>query len=397
MSAFRLFHRHFLFLKPKYVLPMLNRRMLRIKVMQSLFAYEQCKEANHGLSLEYLDHHFQPDLNSMEVQDKALLARQRKHALQQFEKKFTRPDTTDVEDRDVNRAVAEALGRYEKLVAKDFQSISKNMVAEVERLADLYTSILGLMIAFAEQAEADKRGGHQHLLGNKWILALRSNAELRKLLLKNDYGWSNRQDVVRIWFRDVVKADKVYAAYQQLAAPDDEAQKNFIKHLLRKVILQGTVNAYYEELDLRWAEDHEIMKGLVERTIKSLDEETGSVEVQKLSLDWEDDKRFIVTLFREAVHLPEACRKLIASNTRNWEVDRLPLTDRIVLEMAIAEMIHFPAIPVKVSMNEYIELTKEYSTPNSRQFINGILDVISKELQKEGTVRKSGRGLIDNK
>jgi N utilization substance protein B len=371
--------------------------MLRIKVMQSLFAYDQCKEANHGLSAEYIENHFQPDLNSMEVQDKTLLARQRKLAAQFFEKKFTKPDTTDHEDPAITRAVTDALAQYEKNVAKDFQTISKNMVTEVERLAQLYTSILGLMIAFAELAEADKRGGHQNLLKNKWIRALRENEELKKALLKNVYGWTDKQELIRGWFRDVLKGDKTYAAYQEAASLGEEEQKNFIKHLLRKLILSGTVNAYFEELDLRWAEDHEIVKGLVERTIKSLDEEAGTVEIQKLSLDWDDDKRFIVTLFKEAVQLPVAYKKLIADNTRNWEVDRLPLTDRIVLEMAIAEMIHFPAIPVKVSINEYIELTKEYSTPNSRQFINGILDVISKELQKMGALRKSGRGLIDNK
>lgn len=379
------------------VLAMLNRRMLRIKVMQSLFAYDQCKEANHGLALEFIESHFQPDLNSMEVQDKALLAKQRKLATQHFEKKFAKPDTADHEDKAVTSAVDQALAQYEKNVGKDFQTISKNMVTEVERLAHLYTSILGLMIAFAEMAEADKRGGHQNLLKNKWIRALRENDELKKALLKNSYAWTDKQDLVRGWFRDVVKTDKAYVAYLETASPDEEAQKTFIKHLLRKLILQGTVNAYFEELDLRWAEDHEIVKGLVERTVKSLDEAAGTVEIQKLSLDWDDDKHFIVTLFKETVQLPAAHKKLIADNTRNWEVDRLPLTDRIVLEMAIAEMIHFPAIPVKVSINEYIELTKEYSTPNSRQFINGILDVISKELQKLGVIRKSGRGLIDNK
>ena len=90
-------------------------------------------------------------------------------------------------------------------------------------------------------------------------------------------------------------------------------------------------------------------------------------------------------------------KQLIADNTRNWEVERLPLTDRVILEMAIAELICFPGIPVKVTINEYIELAKGYSTPKSRQFINGILDVIAKALQDTGAVKKSGRGLIDNK
>jgi N utilization substance protein B len=95
--------------------------------------------------------------------------------------------------------------------------------------------------------------------------------------------------------------------------------------------------------------------------------------------------------------LTDKHRELIASNTRNWEVERLPLTDRIILEMSIAELISFPNIPVKVTINEYIELAKNYSTPKSRQFINGILDVIAKELKDSGDIKKSGRGLIDNK
>jgi len=376
---------------------MLNRRMLRIKVMQSIFAYEQCKEANFGLSLEYLENHFQPDLNSMQVQDKGLLARQRKAATAYFEKQFAQRGQPPHEDAEVNRAVADALTLYEKNVAKDYQSILKNLVAEVERLAQLYTAILGLLVAFAEQAEADKRGTHHNLLKNRWMKALRQNEELKKALLKNPLGWADKTELVRGWFREVLKTDKTYLAYAEVSQPAEEEQKALMKHLLRKMILNGTINAYFETLDLRWAEDHDIVKGLAERTLKSLDETTGEVEIQKLSLDWEDDRHFISTLYKEAIELPAQQKKLIAENTRNWEVERLPLTDRIVLEMAIAEMVHFPAIPVKVSINEYIELTKEYSTPNSRQFVNGILDVISKELQKQGTLRKSGRGLIDNK
>jgi N utilization substance protein B len=371
--------------------------MLRIKVMQSIFSFEQCKEANFGLSLEYLSDRFQPDLNSMQVQDKTLLARQRKAATAYFEKKFADPALPPNEDAEINRATAEAQALYDKNVAKDFQHIAKNLVTEVERLAHLYTSILGLLVALAEVAAADKRGAHKNLVENSWIKALRRNEELKKALLKNPFAWSEKGEMVRGWFRDVLKPDKTYTAYAEAVSPTIDEQRALMKHLLRKIILQGTVNAYFEEVDLHWAEDHDIVKGLVERTLKSWDEQTGEVEIQKLSLDWEDDRHFISTLYQEAIQLPAAHRKLIADNTRNWEVERLPLTDRIILEMAMAEMIHFPAIPVKVSINEYIELTKEYSTPNSRQFVNGILDVISKELQKQGAIRKSGRGLIDNK
>jgi N utilization substance protein B len=376
---------------------MLNRRMLRIKVMQSLFAYEQCKEANYLLADGHIEETFQPDLNSMEVQDKKLIASNRKIARQLFENKFKKSDTPDNVEPVINKTVKEALDLYIKSTKKDFTFLSKNMVIEVEKLSGYYYAVLGLIVAFAEQAAADKKVNHSHFVNSPWVKALENNNELRKELAKGQWGWSNKQDKVRPWFRDVIKIDDTYNEFISKKKPDLEENKTFIKHLYRKLILTGLINDYFEEEDIRWAEDRDIIKGLVDKTIKSLDDKALTIDIQKVSLDWEDDSAFLSNLFAESANLSKEHKKLIAKNTRNWEVDRLALTDRVILEMAIAEMIHFPNIPVKVTINEYIELTKEYSTPKSRQFINGILDVISKELQTAGDIKKSGRGLIDNK
>jgi N utilization substance protein B len=97
------------------------------------------------------------------------------------------------------------------------------------------------------------------------------------------------------------------------------------------------------------------------------------------------------------VHEGEKYEVLIANKSKNWDLDRISDTDKILLLMAIQEMINFPGIPLKVTINEYIEVSKKYSTPKSKQFINGVLDVIAVDLQKEGVIKKSGRGLIDNK
>ncbi|MFT6972762.1 MAG: N utilization substance protein B [Roseivirga sp.] len=115
------------------------------------------------------------------------------------------------------------------------------------------------------------------------------------------------------------------------------------------------------------------------------------------SNNWEEDKSFFEKIFKSAIENDEEYSEIIAAKTKNWEVDRLALTDQIILKMAIAEMLNFQSIPVKVTINEYIELSKNYSTPKSKQFINGILDVISVELKTIGKLKKSGRGLMDNK
>jgi N utilization substance protein B len=366
--------------------------------MQSLFAFEQCKEANYELALDQIEEHFRPNLNSMEVQDKEVLKGQRKIARQLLEKKFSNPDAAESPDTTVNGAVKESLALYLRRVKKDFQFSSKNMVQEVEKINDLYFSVLGLIIAFAETAANDKKADHKNFTRNPWILALAGNQELQRSLQKNNTGWQNRMDKARSWFRDIIKVNPEFQKFNEQKTLTPEDYKQVVKHLVRKLILgNGPINSYYDEEDLRWTEDQDIVRSLVDKTIKSWKEESQPVELQKLSLDWEDDREFMAKLFNGTVELDKKHKRLIADNTKNWEVDRLPLTDRIILEMAITELITFSHIPVKVSINEYIEVAKLYSTPKSRQFINGILDVIAKELMNSGAVKKSGRGLIDNK
>ena len=244
----------------------------------------------------------------------------------------------------------------------------------------------------------DKKISAKNFISNPLVTAIRENTELKKETLRKGGGWDQHVEVVRGWFRDCIKPDKEFQKYLELTSPDLDSHKSFVKHLVRKIILGETlINSYFEEEDLRWTEDHEIVKSMADKTFKSFEEKSNAVEVQKLSLDWEEDKDFIGKLFVTAAQLDKGYRDLIANNTKNWEVDRLPLTDRVILQMAIAELIEFPNIPVKVTINEYIELAKQYSTPKSRQFINGILDVIAKELKQSGKIKKSGRGLMDNK
>jgi N utilization substance protein B len=374
---------------------MLNRRTIRIKIMQSLFAFEQCKEANYLLSLDLLDERFSPDLNSMEVQDKESLRKQKKEAKQVFENQFKKITATGQTEKAISSAVADATSLFEKQVRKDQQFLGKNITIEIQKLTETYHNTLGLIIALAEVAGGEKKSIHANFSSQPIIQALIDNPELKKELLRSA-GWSNKITLVRDWFREILKEDKEYQKFIETKSQELDSQKAFVKYLLRKVILgSNAINDYFEEQDIRWAEDKDIIKSLAEKTIKSFDGQ--KVELQKVSLDWEDDKLFIDRLFKNTIELDESYKELIAQNTKNWEVDRLPLTDRVILEMALAEMVNFPNIPVKVTINEYIELAKEYSTPKSRQFINGILDVISKKMKESGAVKKSGRGLIDNK
>lgn len=380
----------------KRSLLMLNRRTLRIKIMQSLFAFDQCREANHLLALDLIEERFQYDLNSMEVQNKELLRDQKKTAVSLFEKRYKGKETSESPDSKIEKSAVDALELFAKQVKKDQSFLSKNIIVETEKLADLYHSVLSLILEFADLAAQEKKTSHANFVNHPWVKAIRANTELTAQVLKKDRAWHSQKDLVRGWFREIVKEDSYYKEFIAASNPDEESQKQIIKHMVRKLILgAGPINDYFEDLDIRWSEDRDIIKSLTDKTIKSFADNT--ITLQKLSLDWEDDKNFVNKLFESTINLDVQYKQLIAQNTKNWEVDRLPLTDRIILEMALAEMIHFPNIPVKVTINEYIELSKEYSTPKSRQFINGILDVMAKTMKESGAIKKSGRGLIDNK
>ena len=379
---------------------MLNRRSLRIKVMQSLFALQQCKEATYELCLERIGETFAPDLNSMEVQDKALLQEQKKESLKLFEAAFReKKSSVEHDDARVVKAVESALAFHKEQVKKDTDFFRKNLTLEVEKIYDHYVATLCLATAFAEIAEADKKVSHKNFVSNAWIRALKNSEALKKDAMRLGRHWHDHPEQVRHWFRDVVRQDNEYLNYLDRKSPSLDDQKKFVNHLFKKVILGKTIiNDFYEEEVLQWAEDKDIVKALVEKTVKSFEpDKQKDIALHTLSLNWEDDKNFIETLFQVATNLQPHHLELISSNTRNWEVERLPLTDRIILEMAIAELLSFPNIPVKVTINEYIELAKTYSTPKSRTFINGILDVIAKALDESGEIKKSGRGLIDNK
>ncbi len=379
---------------------MLNRRSLRIKVMQSLFALQQCRDANYQLCLDKINETFAPDLNSMEVQDKTLLNSQKKAAAKLFEKAFANGDTTvEHEDPKIEKSVNDCFHFFETQTKKDTSFFLKNLISEVERIYDNYIAVLKLPPAFAAVAAVDKKVSHKNFVNNIWIKELAGHEELNKQALKLGKHWNDKQDKIKSWFRDVIRQDNEYLHYLDRKSISPDEQKKFINHLFKKVILGKTIiNEYFEEDVLRWTEDKEIVKGMVEKSVKSFDPESQEpMTLYTLSVNWDEDKEFIRKLYTSATELDPYYRDLIARNTRNWEVERLPLTDRVILEMAIGELLVFPNIPVKVTINEYIELAKNYSTPNSRQFINGILDVIAKELKEKGTLKKSGRGLIDNK
>lgn len=173
-----------------------------------------------------------------------------------------------------------------------------------------------------------------------------------------------------------------------------------VDELLKKIIFKNEVILnYFSEKDLNWTENKAVVRSLASKVLK-FGAETGEAEDQELpqiAINWEEDKEFFQNIFNFTIENDAESKTLISQKTKNWDIDRLAFTDKIIISMALAEMKNFPSIPVKVTINEYIDISKTYSTPKSKQFVNGLLDVLAKELTESGQIRKSGRGLLDNK
>jgi N utilization substance protein B len=206
-------------------------------------------------------------------------------------------------------------------------------------------------------------------------------------------------DLLKIVYKKKIKQDPLYIEYQKFPQSSFEKDKEIVLHLIKTYLFKNEqLDAYWEDLDYNWTENDEAIRSLTLKAAKGIQENTEeNYELPSLSPNWEDDKGFMLELYKESAAFDDQAEKLITDKVQNWDIERLAFTDRIILKMALTEMVKFPNIPVKVTINEYIEVSKSYSTPKSKQFVNGLLDTISIDLQKTGMILKSGRGLMDNK
>lgn len=394
---------------------MLNRRILRVKAFQNLYAYEQCKASNLNLAKDQIQEAFQPDLNSMEVQDKRALRRQAGLAMDLFTKNLY-AETLATQEHHNGKIIEEtrkAINFFHLANNKDFEFLAKNMISSAERIPQLYLSAVEMLIAFGkyvrDENERKKKLSAERQISTTPELNLSSNKILQKISESHEYSSAIARNHVNLneleleigeWYHSYVKPLEEYQTYIKLASPSVDEDFEIADAILKKVIFKvDAILNFFSEKDFNWTENKSIVRSLAAKVLKNVLEhyETEGEVLPEIAINWEEDKEFFRNIFNLSVQNDEANKTLIAQKTQNWDIERVAQTDKIIISMAITEMKNFPSIPVKVSINEYIDISKTYSTPKSKQFVNGLLDVLAKELTESGEIRKSGRGLLDNK
>ena len=283
----------------------------------------------------------------------------------------------------------------------------KFLFQSIESMQDLYLLMLSALIEIQTKeaeyldlvskkhlATKEERNPSSKFTKNQLLLMLKgSESLLEKFEARRINNWQVNDDVI-LYLTEAIKESDLYKEYMSKEETSFKEDKFFIADLFEKVIAPNEkLYNYLEDNKLTWLDDVPVINTMILKQIKKVHDIHEEFLVPRLYKD-EDDKDFAKQLFRKTVLNEVELSEMYIDKTPNWDTDRIAEMDTIILKMAICEFLKFPSIPVNVTINEYLEIAKEYSTPKSSIFINGILDNLVKDLKKEEKLVKTGRGLL---
>ena len=309
--------------------------------------------------------------------------------------------------------VLQFLYSYEKTCnhISNFSSYSNDVFSDLEKSIDLIFPLYLEMFSFpfkfyylnireksiSKNLIVKKIKSRHNLSQNKIIESLVKNKTFKKTYLNYNIEIDNCTDNIIIDSYKLLLKDSEAINYQNKISTTKEKDMAFLKHIYFKFLFKlDELDKYFLDKDLFWMEDKLIIKSMIKKTYDILN----SIKLDKfvfaeLSDDLSDDKNFVKNLYYGVLDGGKYFDGLISENSKNWDIERISDIDRILLKMGICEFLNFQNIPVKVTINEYIDIAKKYSTPKSKKFINGVLDVLLKTIKDK--IHKTGKGLIDNK
>lgn len=290
----------------------------------------------------------------------------------------------------------------------DFVKGEKDLLNSLNKIYDLYLYYLTFfeeIVVHAgnkiEEARNKKLPTQEDLnanarfVENRVFKKLLANTSIKNEANKRKISWQTEQDLVKKVYSEIRKSE-LYNQYMVVPQTTFEEDQEFVTAIFKEQIANSeSVLNYFEEQSIFWQDDIDLVCGAVIKTIKGISEGAKSDALLPLYKDEVEDFKFVKELFRKVITGNDDSEKLISSKAANWELERIALMDMLLMRMAITEAREFPTIPTKVTLNEYIEISKFYSTPKSNGFINGILDKVFAELKKSGGIKKVGRGLIE--
>lgn len=278
----------------------------------------------------------------------------------------------------------------------------KELFFSLSKAYDLYNYLLLLMVEVTKQANKRLNAAKNKLVPTKeelfpntkfvenlFIAQLEVNKQLLEFSNNQKKTWENEADFVKTLCDKILESD-IYKEYMASETSSYEEDRELWRKLYKNIIFNNIeLDQVLEDQSLYWNDDKEIVDTFVLKTIKRFDEKNGAKQELLPEFKDEEDQDFARRLFRRTILNADYYRHLISENTKNWDLDRVAFMDVVIMQIALAEILSFPNIPVSVSLNEYVEIAKLYSTPKSGGFINGTLDGIVNSLKKENKLTKN--------
>ena len=298
--------------------------------------------------------------------------------------------------------IVQIIYAYYQNGGKNLDTAEKELFFSLSKAYDLYNYLLLLMVEVTKQANKKLNAAKNKLIPtkeelfpntkfveNRFIAQLEVNKQLLDFAGNQKKTWENEADFVKSLCEQIMESD-IYKEYMASETSSYEEDREVWRKIYKKIIFNNAeLDQVLEDQTLYWNDDKEIVDTFVLKTIKRFEEKNGAKQELLPEFKDDEDQDFARRLFRRAILNSDYYRHLISENTKNWDLDRVAFMDVIIMQIALAEVLSFPNIPVSVSLNEYVEIAKLYSTPKSGGFINGTLDGIVNQLKKENKLTKN--------
>lgn len=309
--------------------------------------------------------------------------------------------------RHIRVKVLQSIYAFRQGEHQDIKEQEKFLLYSISQMHELYLLLLQSMVALREHGEKHlvksqkkflatetEKNPSKNFVNNKLLQLLATHSDLQKTLQNKKLNyWKDDDEYIAILFNELVNQE-FYKDYLKLKNPSFNQDRDFVISLYKQVIAPNEkLYEYLEDRRLTWLDDYPIVNTVLVKVLAKVNENNiASTLIPELYKNSED-RDYALELLRKVLLNDEKLMSEIDGKTPNWDKDRIAELDMIILKMGIAEFLYFPSIPVRASINEYLEISKEYSTPKSSLFINGILDKIVKEFTDNGKLNKIGRGL----
>lgn len=306
----------------------------------------------------------------------------------------------------IRQKVVQIVYSYYQKGVDSADEAERSLLVSLSKAYDMYNLLLLLLVELNRMAMRyyQMRQSRQQRLGlyedvssrfidNRFILQLASNQQLMEFRDEQNRFWADQEEFVRALYLKLEDTD-LYKEYMAAQSTTYEEDRQLWRQIYRQLVCDNEeLDAIFEEQNLYWNDDKPIVDTFVLKTINRFSEDSAPSMPLLPEFKDEADREFAIRLLRRTLSNADYLQSLISGSTRRWEMNRVALMDRVILQIALAEITSFPAIPVSVSINEYVELAKSYSTPKSSKYVNATLDHITRQLIDEKKLMKAPAAL----